>query len=426
MSEQQTTQSASPNTTSQETLQSGENSETTPSTQEHLEEAKTQEEHGDQSEGQDQENSRFGVWTSLVGLGFGAGVLLVVVLGIWWFVTGHVISTQRVFSGPKDGISGVGVSGDGKIVTASSHDGLIYVWKGTGEKLRTLDSQAGAATCMAMSADGKILVAGDLAAARVWDLTTGTLLHRLDSLRGNVKAIALSPDKSIVATTSEAPGLPPHMLRKNQKREPDWIIELWSVETGERVGLLAGHTKKVRSLAFGPQGKYLVSGGGDMVRVWDVSAGVQVKEIAISGDSGSDRSSPDVRGLESGVDCVAFSPDGKRIASVGEDNIIRVWDWESKNETLAIAESPGKVQSVVFGRDGRYLFSGSLRKFGLRNPEEKKSRSRTIQGWNVVNGTEQFHFDREEIGVLSLAVSPNGRYLVAAGDDERVYLFRIP
>ncbi len=334
---------------------------------------------------------------------------MLVILGVWWLVTNHIISPIGEFSGPKDAITGVAISPDGEIIVASSSK-WIYRWNRSGEKLPKLDSgrHAPATTCLALSPDGQYLVAGNSTFPSVWDFETGKLIWRLPLNRG-CHAIAISPDNNLVATTSHARAS--RNPNPKKKIDPDWVIELWRLDTRKRVGILVGHTQKVRSLAFGPKGECLVSGGDDMVRMWDVQTLTQQAEL---------------EGHESGVTCVAISPDGKRIASGGNDKMVRVWDFETKKEILAIKAARSPVLSVVFGRNGNSFFTASLRDFRRLNPGEKKPLPQTLKCWSVATGAELIHFDREDIGVLTLAISADGSYLVAGGDDERVYLFRIP
>src|SRR5437588_2103133 len=73
-----------------------------------------------------------------------------------------------------------------------------------------------------------------------------------------------------------------------------------------------GHSNDVRAVAFSPDGKTLASGSFDMtIKLWDVTSGTQLRTL--TGHSGT-------------VDSVAFSPDGKTLASGSNDNTIKLWD----------------------------------------------------------------------------------------------------
>ena len=85
-----------------------------------------------------------------------------------------------------------------------------------------------------------------------------------------------------------------------------------------------GHTERVTSVAFSPDGKRIVSGSGDQtLKVWDAASGQETLTLA---------------GHTERVTSVAFSPDGERIVSGSGDNTLRLWDATSDQETHA-AES---------------------------------------------------------------------------------------
>ena len=106
---------------------------------------------------------------------------------------------------------------------------------------------------------------------------------------------------------------------------------------------LTAHIDKVRSVAFSPDGKRIVSGSGSFeqaLKIWDASSG---KELGHAKASGS----------------VSFSTDGQRIAGVSPTMNIRVWDANSGEELQTCGGHSGSVQSVSFSPDGQRIVSGS-------------------------------------------------------------------
>jgi WD40 repeat protein len=166
-------------------------------------------------------------------------------------------------------------------------------------------------------------------------------------------------------------------------------------------------------VAFSPDGKLLASGSRDLtVRLWDVSSGKELSVLREHGDY---------------VGSVAFSPDGKLLASGSADHSIRLWDVSgalnttsgSGNQGLVLSGHNGIVLSVAFSPDGKWLASGSY--------------DNTIRLWDISNA---FHPDAEgipEIVVLtghsapvhSVAFNPNGKRLASGSADQSVRLWDI-
>ncbi|MEH2290522.1 WD40 repeat domain-containing protein [Nostoc sp.] len=109
-----------------------------------------------------------------------------------------------------------------------------------------------------------------------------------------INCLAISPDSQILVSGSD-----------------DKTINLWNLNTGEKICTLLGHTGLVLSVAFSPNGKNLVSGSDDgKIKLWDLSTKEDI--CTRNGHSGS-------------VNALVFSLDGQIVISGGGDNMIKMW-----------------------------------------------------------------------------------------------------
>jgi WD40 repeat protein len=124
-------------------------------------------------------------------------------------------------------------------------------------------------------------------------------------------------------------------------------VRLWDVATDALVGSLTGHTDAVDSVAFSPDGKTLASGSWDKsVRLWDVATRHQIG-FPLSGHTDA-------------VDSVAFSPDSKTLTSGSSDNSVRLWDVATQHQIGSpLTGHIDAVLSLAFSPDGKTLITGS-------------------------------------------------------------------
>jgi WD40 repeat protein len=160
---------------------------------------------------------------------------------------------------------------------------------------------------------------------------------------------------------------------------------------------LLGHRDAVWSVAFSPDGKRLASASLDRtVVLWDLA---------------SRKPTAPLEGFAGKVHCVAFSPDGKRLASANEDKAVIVWDVESRERLATLAGHREAVVDVAFSPDGKRLASASEDQTVILWDVDSQKRLATLPGYKGA--------------VYSVAFSPDGKQLASANNDKAVILWDV-
>jgi WD40 repeat protein len=175
--------------------------------------------------------------------------------------------------------------------------------------------------------------------------------------------------------------------------DPSW--QSGTVDYLEIPAEIGGNSRPIRSLAFTPEGQFLVSGGVDKtIKIWDVKARSLVRTL---------RPNP-----EREIDTIAISSDGQTLASGSIDGTVHLWNWKTGELLYTLPGHSNIVTSVAFSPDGQILASGSGDK--------------TIRLWNVADGTLRQTITTKQF-IQTLAFNPVDQMLASAGVEMSVDLW---
>ncbi|MFV1967350.1 MAG: protein kinase [Pirellulaceae bacterium] len=352
-------------------------------------------------------------------------------------------------------VHSVAFSPDGDLLASAGNDHAVRLWKVADRTpLRTLKHAPRgeeAYSVLAFSPDGKILAVGcgdrTRGEIRLWDVANGSVEGTLQGHGSVVGAVAFSPDGQLLASASW-----------------DGTVKLWNPATREELETFTEHQLRVYALSFSPDGQTLASGGQDgRVKLWDVAtreSQAQIEESLsivrslVFSPSGSTLAAgcedgtvslfnvyherartalsaslqnkaeaqiptdriistlnrmETLRGHRTNVLGLAFSPDGRLLASADDDGMIKVWslgdikkrhtEWDTDNWVSAIAVSTYDSTTLAVG-------SGDWESAEI--PGE-------IRLWDVTSGTSRLLSGDSLPPVLSVDLSPDGRLLATGG-----------
>jgi WD40 repeat protein/serine/threonine protein kinase len=188
----------------------------------------------------------------------------------------------------------------------------------------------------------------------------------------SVRSAAFSPDGKQIVTASA-----------------DRSARIWDAASGKQLLLLTGHTDRVNSATFSPDGKRIVTASTDnSARIWDTATGRQLLLI----------------GYTAALNFAAFSPDGKQIVMASADGSAPVWDAATGKQLLLLTGHTAAVSSAAFSADGKRIVTASA--------------DRSARVWDAATGKQLLLLSGHTDWLISAAFSPDGKYIVTASHDK--------
>ena len=318
---------------------------------------------------------------------------------IWDVATGKLDTT---IIGHTRAVTSVAMLSDGTTLVTANRDQPMQLWDTlTTKNKRTIQGARPpySVSAVAYSPDETILASGTYEDVMLWNTDTLEKTATLKGHRGQMTNVVFSPDGRTLAAFGMY----------------DKTIQLWNVTTKEEKFKLNGHAEKIFSLAFSPDGtliataETLSSQEEHAIRLWDAKTGKNIATFANIVNARSGRQLP--------VMAVAFSPDGKVVASLDLSTDIQLWDVETKKHkstlnvnVMDIYGSYDENMDIAFSPDGTTLVSTGL---GLVGTDLRS----TINVWDVNIGKHQNALHGHTGQVTSLEYTTDGTTLVSGSAD---------
>ena len=281
----------------------------------------------------------------------------------------------------------VAFSPDGKFLSGVCYQNTIPVWDAqSGQLIRSLESSPAHDVAVAFSPDGKQIATGGIAGSiRLWDSYTGQKLQTIGPLSSPIWELVFSPDGTKLTSAS---------FNRSSAASG---IHLWNTTNGDLVWDYENDAKLLRVLSvdYSPDGKTLAYGTFDSVLILDAENGTLIKLWPIPSHVGD----------------LAFSADGRLLATGSDDHLIRLWETSNYELQTTLYGHSHYVNGVAFSPDGKLVVSGS--------------HDQRVGIWDVESGQLLNMMEGHDNAVLRVAINPAGTLIASISWDGTVRLWGV-
>ena len=302
---------------------------------------------------------------------------------LWDVTTGKNLATLK----HARNVSSVALSPDGASLAAAASKS-VTLWNIETHKKIVALSHSYHVDSVAYSPDGRTVVSGSWREVSIWDVSTANKIATLEQ-EGRVGALAFSPDGKILASANT-----------DRFGGSDGTIVLWNISAREYVGILKGHTERITTVAFLPDGSRLAAMLRDgTVKFWNTRTGQHVSTLR-----------------KTGVWSMALSPDGETLASGSFDGTVKLSDVRSGRRVAILRGHGGSVDSVAFSPDGT-KFAAGARDDDQQSLGIVKLWEFPPKAWDVLRQQPIKTLEVASDRGISVAFSSDSRILAVGSDD---------